>query len=566
MQSPRRYLAALIGLFCLGPASCAWAQVDFKTRTPLDLFQTMQADTVTSALYHHFAPHPEILFQVEQPVPGSGLTGHTVALIGLDFDNDGFQDILQCLRSVEGEGPTNLLINQRDGTFEVHTASGLPRGMTTAVAGDLNNDGWTDLVMHIATGGIRPDLWGPDARAKSSELTLAYAMNQQGQSFSPPILLSASPLPPLVRYLRPVLMDFNQDSYLDLAVTIVLPEDKNELHVWHGSAAGLDPVLQLPLDFPGPITLAAVDYDEDGDQDLLLQEGKFFPLQSRLLQVMINDGDSWQTARPISLPQNSHIAAPVFADVNNDGTFEIFLGVSDFDGGKNFLYFQDESGQYQDRAQEMGLWSGYNITSHATWGDWNNDGWQDALLCRNYNEGDWTDSAIFLNDAGNRFVNISDRVDKPMTPGSITALAIDIERDGDLDIILSHMLYYSNTMPLEATALKLLRNESKTGNWLAVRLQGTVSNHLGIGASVTLCADNQSWHQRLPHGVQWGLAQPAAELHFGLGNVAEVDSVLVNWPNGHREYYGPQQKNQLISLREGQGEIRPDKSSGPIRQ
>jgi len=40
-------------------------------------------------------------------------------------------------------------------------------------------------------------------------------------------------------------------------------------------------------------------------------------------------------------------------------------------------------------------------------------------------------------------------------------------------------------------------------------------------------------------------------VHIGLGEVSEVDSIVVGWPDGASHTYGPQQVDQTIVLTRG---------------
>lgn len=528
----------------------ALAQVEYSIRTPLGLFQSMKADTVTNDLSNYFAPHPEISFRVTSPIPGVNLVGETNVLIALDFDNDGYTDILQGNRSYPGEEPSRILINKGDGTFGLLENSGIPRSVFSASAGDLDNDGWVDLVFWISEGGTRFERW-EDRQLPPIEYSLVYALNQGGRELGP-LLTIQEPRVGYSMLTRPVLSDVNGDSYLDLIYCQKPIDGVPFLETLFGGREGFENQQTRIQDFSQSPSLSVMDIDDDNDPDLLVQEWGFFPYRKRYLYLIPNLNGEWGPGVKVVAPPASRITAPIWADVDNDGRFEFFSGVSDFDGGHNLLCFPDGTGGFEDRGREWGVWGGYNMTSGAVFGDWNNDGWLDMMQCRNFNEGGWTESPLYLNEEGTRFVNISDRADGDLGPGSLTGLAFDADLDGDVDIVLGHMTYYTDVVPMADTGLDLLINESAVGNWLAVRLEGTVSNRMALGSKVALHSGSDTWNRVTPNGVHWGTAQPSATMHFGLGASVAVDSLVVVWPNGSRENFGPQSAGTRLNLRQGQ--------------
>jgi hypothetical protein len=46
-------------------------------------------------------------------------------------------------------------------------------------------------------------------------------------------------------------------------------------------------------------------------------------------------------------------------------------------------------------------------------------------------------------------------------------------------------------------------------------------------------------------------------LHFGLGHETRVASIEVRWPSGRDEIFPGVAADQIISLREGAGELKP---------
>ncbi len=563
----------------LGVPSAARAQIDFSTSTPLTLYAEMAADTVTNALFNHYAPHPEMVFTVVSPVPGADLIGDTAVLIALDFDNDGFADIFQGNRSFPGEPVSRLLINEGDGSFRPLAGVSFPDRIVGGAAGDLDNDGWTDFVVVSALGSERPGTWHAGGVPVDIKTRLMVLRNGHGRELAAPEVLLTTQGRNGAGFRHPVLQDFNGDSRLDLAVVARVGDGGPAIMVWYGAPTGFSAPLVVPLDTargfarakpglrPGKYLpmLATVDYDHDGDPDLLVQEYGFLPYQPRYLRVLINDGDRWQAPRETSFPPVSRHTPPILADFDNDGRFDYFFGDSDFGGGRSALLVRDSRDGLVDKGREMGLWVGYNYTMAAVWADLNNDGWLDLVQCLAHNEGAWTESTIHLNEAGVFFSNVSRYVSPDLGPDSKAAVAVDVDNDGDLDLILGHTTAYSDVMPVSATGLDLVRNESQGGNWLAVRLEGMSSNRSALGAEISLHAGPRHWLQSVPNGVYWGTCQPPLMAHFGLGSATATDSLVVVWPGGRRENFGPQPVNTRLNLREGSAGKGSRKSRGPHR-
>jgi len=120
----------------------------------------------------------------------------------------------------------------------------------------------------------------------------------------------------------------------------------------------------------------------------------------------------------------------------------------------------------------------------------------------------------------------------------------DFDNDGDVDILIVNL----NEPP------SLLRNDLKEKtNWLKVKLEGVKSNRSAIGARVLV-------HYGAKVQVQTVLSQASfyssndPRLHFGLGAATTAD-VEVIWPNGLQEKLKGIACNQLVTVREGKGQV-----------
>ncbi len=100
----------------------------------------------------------------------------------------------------------------------------------------------------------------------------------------------------------------------------------------------------------------------------------------------------------------------------------------------------------------------------------------------------------------------------------------DLDNDGDLELVV-------NNMDEEAFLYKNLSVENKTGNFLNVRTKGDLSESF---PKVTIVSEGGT--QTIENKRVRGYRSSVGELiHFGLGNVVEIDTVRVEWPSGKRE-------------------------------
>ena len=163
-------------------------------------------------------------------------------------------------------------------------------------------------------------------------------------------------------------------------------------------------------------------------------------------------------------------------------------------------------------------------------------------------------NCVFLNCRGPRFANISAITGLDFADDGRALGVTDWDHDGDLDVWLAN-----RTGP----RLRLMRNETispeagDAAGFVAIRLQGTVSNRDAIGARVEVVARTEntkprSMIQTLYAGDAY-LSQSSKWLHFGLGSHARVEEVIVRWPNGQTERFADIQPARRYRLVEGSG-------------
>ncbi|MFQ5790887.1 MAG: ASPIC/UnbV domain-containing protein [Acidobacteriota bacterium] len=117
----------------------------------------------------------------------------------------------------------------------------------------------------------------------------------------------------------------------------------------------------------------------------------------------------------------------------------------------------------------------------------------------------------------------------------------DIDDDGDIDIVIVNI----------DGAPSLLRNELPAGgNWIALRLIGTVSNRDAIGARVAL-RNGERRHVKEVHPSGSVFSSNDLRIHFGLGDQEVADEILIRWPSGREQTLVEIQQGSALTVKEG---------------
>ena len=171
------------------------------------------------------------------------------------------------------------------------------------------------------------------------------------------------------------------------------------------------------------------------------------------------------------------------------------------------------------------------------------DGFQDVFLCgAPLDKPQGQLNALFYNNGDKTFTDIT--LDAGMTEELWTRSAAygDLDNDGDLDIYASNYGQASN----------FYQNNSETGNWLTVRLQGVRSNRDGIGAKVFIDTQHGRQLQQIRSGSSLGAGHDMAA-YFGLGEAERVSRLEIHWLSGTVQVLNNIQANQVLTIVEEAG-------------
>ena len=121
----------------------------------------------------------------------------------------------------------------------------------------------------------------------------------------------------------------------------------------------------------------------------------------------------------------------------------------------------------------------------------------------------------------------------------------DFDNDGDLDLVVNNV-----NMPafVYENRTKELRPQN---NWISFSLNGENENSQAIGTKVTLKTNKQLYYQELSP-MRGFMSTVDSKLHFGLGEVDSIDSVVVEWPLGKVTLLTNVKVNNNIVLKESE--------------
>ena len=142
---------------------------------------------------------------------------------------------------------------------------------------------------------------------------------------------------------------------------------------------------------------------------------------------------------------------------------------------------------------------------------------------------------------GQRFEDISARAG-PGIRQELTARGLamaDIDNDGRVEVLINSQ----NERPALLT-----QQGSASGNWIALALEGSVSNRSAIGAKVRVKTNTKAQQAEVRGGGSY-LSQHDLRLHFGLGSDTQVD-IDLQWPSGIEQRLEGLAAGQVHKIRE----------------
>jgi len=477
---------------------------------------------------------------------GEGFAG----MAWLDYDNDGDLDVFILN---ENGSSSALMRNNGDTTFTDVTVAAnavITTGSSAVVAGDIDNDGYTDLYV-VGNGRF----FGPVQ-------SLAVLLHNQGDGTFVNIANSAG-VPGGKSALSAAMADINNDGYLDLFVTAPghlgfgfppAEQDTDKLYLNNGNLTFTDITAAAGVSGGrGSCVNTFSHYDDDEFIDLFVGICNDVTLAPTPFHVYRNNGDNTFTdvAVAAKLDGGGYWMSSTMGDFNNDGYIDLFA--SNFGIGANAphaLYQNNGDGTYTnvastDLAEQEFSWGG-------TAADFDNDGWLDLFYVGSTPlNGPRNPGRLFMNDGSGNLIQDNTAHGLDLSNRNTSGITSpDYDNDGFADVMIV-------TAPYMGTdgAPVLLHNDGNTNNWLTVKLVGTTSNRMGIGARIQVSTTDHAQVREIYAGSGFASSESPWPT-FGLG-VADRTTVIVTWPSGLVESFGTVDANGLAELTEGMGTAQP---------
>ena len=444
---------------------------------------------------------------------GVGHHGYGVGVCVADYDNDGWLDLY-----VTNFGSNVLYRNNGDGTFTDRTAEAGVQVLDWSAGcafADVDADG--DLDLYVAN-----------------------YVNFSVETHTPCRVNG------ILVYCSPRVYDGVKDIFFRNNDDGTFTEDTENAGFDNLAARGLG------------VTFA--DYDADGDADLYVANDA----DANFLYNNDGNGRFREQSQYSGVALSEHGLVEngmgvAFGDYDNDTWLD--LVVTNFQHQTNTLYHSDDGEFFTDQTYSSG--TGDISLPYLAWGvnlfDFDHDGFQDIFIANGHIHDNVTliDSSTTYAQLNHLFRNNRNGTFTDVTTESGSGLALqrssrgsavgDIDNDGDLDLVVSNV----------GKGVDILRNDGghRSGNWINLKLVGTVSNRAAIGARVLIKGSDYHQIREVRSGSSY-LSHNDLRLHFGVGTQEKVE-LEIRWQHGTIQRFEDVPVNRFLKIVEGDNQIEP---------
>ena len=452
--------------------------------------------------------------------------GYTNGIAWGDYNNDGFEDFFitnghQSATALQNEN--HLFLNNGNGTFTLQESTAGPLVSDQFVSGgttwgDYDNDSDLDnFVAEVYRVAVTfPNTYKTEYSLFINDADGTFSRTDNHGDLS----LETEECGAVGAW-----VDMNNDGYLDLVLSTLYIKfqagaNNNAMYLNNQDGTFSKQSNSFTDRSTQQGSLSCVDYDGDGDQDIISVAGN----DQQATVLYENTGSDFN---PEILVQSEDAKGASWGDYDNDGDFDVIITISgvDLDSGvpiaqENILYNNDGGTLTAVSAGELTTDTLYSYAS--AWGDYDNDGDLDIFIGNSGGYSTPQKSYIYVNNGAGSFTKLLNTVLSDSAYYVRTSAWADYDNDGDLDLAVGR-----------DGKNRLFTNELANSNhYLSIKLTGVTANINGIGSVIRVKATisgEPTWLLRDISGQTGFGSQNSLRAHFGLGDATVVDSVIINW-------------------------------------
>lgn len=234
------------------------------------------------------------------------------------------------------------------------------------------------------------------------------------------------------------LADFDMDGWDD----ITFGTNQEEIRFYKNNMGTFERVILDGISISGAETkmLTWVDYDNDGDRDLMVG---FLSSPFRLFQ---NQGD--MTFVELSAFESGIVSGGEYnrticwADYDKDGDLDVYFGKTHFQGSGDFnqdyprmnRLYRNDDGYFTDVTIDAGVSDSIGLTLATVWWDYDRDGWPDLLTVNDK----WFKNGLYHNNGDGTFESVGEETGMGVVMDGMCASPADYDNDGDFDMYITN--------------------------------------------------------------------------------------------------------------------------------